>query len=66
MAEKLDFETALKSLEEIVERLEKGECSLEESIALFEKGMENVKGCREALAQAEIKITELKGEQVGN
>ncbi len=60
MAEKLDFENALRSLEEIVEKLEKGECSLDDSIALFEKGMENVKMCRDALKAAEAKITYLE------
>ncbi len=59
MSEKLDFETALKALEEISQKLEKGECTLEESIALFEKGMENIKACRFALENAETKITKL-------
>ncbi|MBO5321188.1 MAG: exodeoxyribonuclease VII small subunit [Clostridia bacterium] len=59
MAEKIDFETALKSLEEVVEKLQKGDCTLEESITLFEKGMTNVKDCRNALKEAEIKITQL-------
>ena len=59
MSEKMDFETALKSLEEVVEKLQKGDCTLEESIALFEKGMANVKDCRNALKEAETKITAL-------
>ncbi len=59
MSEKLNFEASLKSLEEIVESLQKGDCTLEESIALFEKGMENIKGCQKALKDAEIKITNL-------
>ncbi len=59
MSDKLNFEASLKSLEDIVARLEKGECSLEESIELFEKGVANVKECSEALKIAEIKITTL-------
>ncbi len=59
MTEKIDFETALKSLEDIVKKLETGECTLEESIALFEKGMANVKECQGALKEAEIKISKL-------
>ena len=59
MAEKMDFETALKSLEEVVEKLQKGDCTLEESIDLFGKGMANVKDCRNALKEAETKITAL-------
>ena len=60
MSENLDFETALKSLEEISEKLEKGDCTLEESIALFEKGMENIKACQDTLKKAETKITDLE------
>ena len=59
MSEKKDFEKALKELEEIVTSLEKSDCTLEESINLFEKGMANVKACQAALKQAEIKITNL-------
>ena len=43
----------------MVLKLEKGDCSLEESIALFEKGMANVKECSKALKEAEIKINTL-------
>lgn len=56
---KINFEQALKTLEEIVEKLEKGDCTLEESITLFESGMINVKACQAALKEAEIKITAL-------
>ena len=59
MSDKINFETSLKSLEDVVSRLEKGECSLEESISLFEKGMANVKECSKALKEAEIKINTL-------
>lgn len=59
MSEKIDFEKSLKELEKIVATLESAECTLEESINLFEKGMANVKACSEALKQAEIKITNL-------
>ena len=59
MSEKINFEESLKSLEEVVSRLEKGDCTLQESISLFEKGMTNVKDCEKALKEAEIKITTL-------
>ncbi len=62
MTEKLDFERSLKSLEEIVEKLQRSECTLEESINLFEKGMANVKECRDALKDAQTKITKLSVE----
>lgn len=63
---KLSFEEALNSLEDIVAKLEKGECTLEESIELFEKGMKNITDCRNALKTAEKKIislSELEGEE---
>jgi exodeoxyribonuclease VII small subunit len=50
------FEDCLKRLEEIVERLEKGDLSLEESLALFEEGMKLSNACRGELDQAEGKI----------
>ncbi len=59
MSEKIDFEKSLKELEEVAAKLEKGDCTLEESISLFEKGMANVKDCQAALKEAEIKITQL-------
>ncbi len=59
---KINFEQALKALEEVVEKLEKGDCTLEESITLFESGMENVKICQNSLKEAEIKITSLENQ----
>jgi exodeoxyribonuclease VII small subunit len=50
------FEDCLKRLEEIVERLEKGDLSLEESLALFEEGMKLSNACRGELDEAEGKI----------
>ena len=59
MSDKIYFEESLKSLVDVGSKLEKGECSLEESNALFEKGMANVKECSKALKEAEIKINTL-------
>lgn len=62
-AEKLDFEKALKELEEIAEALEEGDLGLDESIRRFEQGMRLAKFCREKLDEAERKIEILqKGE----
>jgi exodeoxyribonuclease VII small subunit len=52
----MKFEDCLKRLEEIVERLEKGDLSLEESLALFEEGMKLSNSCRGELDQAEGRI----------
>lgn len=57
MAEKtIDFEKNLKSLEEIVKKLESGNCTLEESIKLFEEGMQYTAECRKALDSAQKRI----------
>jgi exodeoxyribonuclease VII small subunit len=57
--EKLSFELALKKLEESVEQLELGELELEESIKVFEQGIELSLFCRKELSQAEGKIQRL-------
>jgi exodeoxyribonuclease VII small subunit len=54
--EKLDFEKALKELEDIAVKLEDGDLSLDESISQFEKGMALAKFCRKKLDEAERKI----------
>lgn len=51
------FEKNLKALEEIVEKLESGEETLENSLSLYEKGMEISGACKEMLKKAEQKIT---------
>lgn len=56
MAEKFVFEQAMKRLEEIVGLLEKGEVSLDNSIALFEEGTGLVRKCSKALDGAEKKV----------
>ena len=46
---KLTYETAVKQLEEIVEKLEGGQLSLDESVKLFEKGAKLSAFCDKAL-----------------
>lgn len=50
------FEDCLKRLEEIVDKLEKGDLPLEQSLALFEEGMQLSNSCRSELEQAEGKV----------
>lgn len=50
------FEAALKQLEEIVQRLEKGELALEESLKLYEEGIRLSRHCHGKLEEAEGKI----------
>lgn len=58
-SEKLNFEEAIEQLEKIVEQLESGELSLEESIKAFEKGIELSKLCRKKLEMAEDRVRKL-------
>jgi exodeoxyribonuclease VII small subunit len=53
---KLDFETAMRDLEELVERLEQGDLPLEESLAAFERGVMLTRTCQTALKEAEQKV----------
>jgi exodeoxyribonuclease VII small subunit len=55
-AEPARFEDALKRLEEIVSRLERGELTLEESLALYEEGIKLSRFCHTKLEEAEAKI----------
>lgn len=61
MAEKnIDFEKSLSMLEEIIHKLESGNCTLDESISLFEQGMKHMADCRTALGDAEKRIKDLE------
>ena len=64
MAQK-KFEEAMKRLEMIVQDLENGELSLEESLKVFEEGMGLVKLCSEKLEEVEQKVTRLVKESDG-
>ena len=55
----LTFESAQRELEQVVERLERGEASLDEAIALWERGEELLRFCLTRLETAEGKVEEL-------
>ncbi|MBI2210696.1 MAG: exodeoxyribonuclease VII small subunit [Deltaproteobacteria bacterium] len=59
------FETALEELEKVVERLESGELSLEDSLAAFEEGVRLVKYCNQKLTEVEKKIELLVKDKEG-
>lgn len=54
--DKISFEEALASLEQVVRQLEDGQLGLSESLARYEEGVRHLKHCHEALASAERKI----------
>lgn len=53
------FEAALKELEEIVARMERGDLPLEESLQLFERGVVLTRECRGSLDSAELRVRKL-------
>jgi exodeoxyribonuclease VII small subunit len=57
----VDFEKKLKRLEEIVQKMEKGDLPLEESLKLFEEGVKHSKECHTLLNTAETKVKKLIG-----
>ena len=60
MAKKLpantDFEKSLKELESLVEKMEQGDLSLEDSLSHFERGVKLSRACQQALKTAEQKV----------
>ncbi len=52
----VNFEEALEELESLVEQMEDGDLSLEESLAAFEKGVRIARECQDALKQAEQRV----------
>lgn len=59
-AKKLDFESSLARLEEIVRHLEKGDMPLSDSLKLFEEGTALLTSCSKLLDDAEQKVVKLK------
>jgi len=50
------FEDALNELENLVDSMEKGELTLEESLHSFERGVQLTRACQQALKEAEQKV----------
>lgn len=59
----MNYEKAVIRLEEIVEKLEKGDLSLEEMIKLYEEGTALAAKCSAVLEKAQLRISELSGEK---
>jgi exodeoxyribonuclease VII small subunit len=55
----VNLEKALTELEKLVEEMEQGNLSLEESLKRFERGIALTSDCQEALQKAELKVQEL-------
>jgi exodeoxyribonuclease VII small subunit len=61
----MTFEEQYKALEEILGRLERGDLTLDQSLAEYERGVGALKSCREVLSKAERRIEELSIAGVG-
>jgi exodeoxyribonuclease VII small subunit len=59
----IDFEQSLGALQHLVERLESGELSLEDSLAAFEQGVALTRECQQALTLAEQRVQQLVEQQ---
>jgi len=59
------FDAALEELEGVVEQLESGDLSLEDSLAAFEKGVGLVKYCNQKLSEVERKVEVLVKDKEG-
>lgn len=51
-----DFERSLDELENLVQKMEHGELSLEQSLAAYERGVGLYRRCQQALEQAELRV----------
>jgi exodeoxyribonuclease VII small subunit len=54
-----DFEAALVELEKIVEKMEAGDQTLEESLKSFQRGIELARACQQGLKEAEQRVEKL-------
>lgn len=59
MAQEIKFEEQMKKLQEIVEKLERNDIELDESISLYEEGLKLSKTLKDQLLQFEEKIAQL-------
>lgn len=58
--ETMSFETALAELEQIVDRLERGDVPLAESISIYERGEALKQHCEHLLKEAEMRVEKIR------
>ncbi len=63
--ENFNFEASLQQLEQLVQQMEQGNLSLEESMQAFEKGVALTRQCQQALDAAEQKVQVLMQDAQG-
>lgn len=62
MDKEVNFDTALKQLEEIVSKLEQGDVPLEEALDQFQEGIKLSRQCKKTLQEAEETMTKIVNE----
>ncbi len=64
--ESLSYEQAMVEMEGIIHKMEGEQLTLEEALALFERGQLLAKRCADLLTQAELKVRQLTGQEIEN
>ncbi len=62
--ESLSYEQAMAEMEGIIQKMEGEQLTLEEALALFERGQALAKRCADLLTQAELKVRQLTGQEI--
>lgn len=62
----MKFEEAVKRLDEIIEKLENNDTSLDEAIEIYREGADLLGNCRKQLEQAELLVTVADGDNSGS
>ena len=65
-SQEVKFEEAIADLEQVIEQLESGDLSLEDSLAAFEKGVGLVRYCNQRLSEVEKKVELLVKDKDGH
>jgi exodeoxyribonuclease VII small subunit len=63
-SEKLSYEQAFEELDKVVSALENEQPTLDEAMALFERGQELMKRCAQLLEEAELKVRKLTQDEL--
>ncbi len=64
--ESLSYEQAMAEMEGIIQKMEGEQLTLEEALALFERGQALAKRCADLLTKAELKVRQLTGQEIEN
>jgi exodeoxyribonuclease VII small subunit len=62
--ESLSYEQAMAEMEGIIQKMEGEQLTLEEALALFERGQALARRCADLLSQAELKVRQLTGQEI--